>query len=231
VTSPSWLGIGAQRSGTTWVTGLLCQHPSVELSTTGKKEMRLLHRVADGGIPVQQYLDLMPDDGLNRGEWTPHYMRHPSVAPMVARELNPELQIFVLLRDPVDRFSSSMRFRSRLKKPLPLPMAVAVQSFTGCYADQLDLWASFVGRDRMHVLIYEEAANDPQAAVNQLWKALDLGPVELTGTEEKSSSTSRRPWEWPEGMKEALTVMYRPQSRRLIDDWGLDLSSWPSLQS
>ena len=35
---PSWLGIGAQRSGTTWLTDLLVQHPQVGLGTNGKKE-------------------------------------------------------------------------------------------------------------------------------------------------------------------------------------------------
>ncbi len=31
-------GIGAQRSGTTWFTDLLVQHPSAGLGTNGKKE-------------------------------------------------------------------------------------------------------------------------------------------------------------------------------------------------
>ena len=49
---PSWLGIGAQRSGTTWFTDLLTQHPQVGLGTNGKKEQHLLHKVADGVVPA-----------------------------------------------------------------------------------------------------------------------------------------------------------------------------------
>ena len=49
---PSWLGIGAQRSGTTWFTDLLTQHPEVGLGTNGKKEQHLLHKVADGVLPA-----------------------------------------------------------------------------------------------------------------------------------------------------------------------------------
>ena len=50
--APAWLGIGAQRSGTTWFTDLLTQHPQVGLGTNGKKEQHLLHKVADGVLPA-----------------------------------------------------------------------------------------------------------------------------------------------------------------------------------
>jgi hypothetical protein len=73
--SPAWLGIGAQRSGTTWFTDLLTQHPEVGLGTNGKKEQHLLHKVADGREPPAAYLDLFPDDGVRRGEWTPQSLR------------------------------------------------------------------------------------------------------------------------------------------------------------
>ena len=76
--APAWLGIGAQRSGTTWFTDLLTQHPQVGLGTNGKKEQHLLHKVADGREPASVYLDLFPDDGVRRGEWTPQSLRHAS---------------------------------------------------------------------------------------------------------------------------------------------------------
>ena len=50
---PAWLGIGAQRSGTTWLTDLLVQHPQVALGSNGKKEQHLLHKVADGRLPAE----------------------------------------------------------------------------------------------------------------------------------------------------------------------------------
>ena len=99
---PSWLGIGAQRSGTTWFTDLLAQHPRVGLGTNGKKEQHLLHKVADGVLPAADYLSLFPADGVRRGEWTPQYLRHASVPAAVAR-LVPEAPVLVLLRDPGGR--------------------------------------------------------------------------------------------------------------------------------
>ena len=68
MTTPAWLGIGAQRAGTTWFTDLLTQHPDVGLGTNGKKEQHLLHKVGDDVEPASVYLDLFPDDGIRRGD-------------------------------------------------------------------------------------------------------------------------------------------------------------------
>lgn len=226
---PAWLGIGAQRCGTTWMTGLLTQHPGVGLGTNQKKEQQLLHQVADGQARLEDYVAVFPgDDGVLRGEWTPHYMRHPSVPAAVARWV-PEIPIFVLLRDPVERYQSAMRLRAGRPGRWPHVAAVTAQTWTGCYADQLDYWAAAVGRDRMHVMVYESVRTDPQAAVDVLWRRLGLDPVPLSGSDEPSRSSSREDWEWLPGLRETLAHLYRPQAERLTRDWGLDVSSWRSL--
>jgi len=224
--APAWVGIGAQRSGTAWFTGLLTQHPAVDLGTNGKKEQQLLHKVADGRIPAQKYLDLFPDDGLRRGDFSPQYLRHPSCGVVVPRLL-PDAPILVLLRDPVERYRSAMRLSATRGKSQPYPIPVNLQTWAGFYADQLDTWASFVGRERLNVMVYEQVRDDPQSAVDVVWRRLD--PVPLAAVDARSRSSSDADWEWPEGTREALRVMYRPQARRLAADWGLDVSSWREL--
>src|SRR4051812_49516016 len=126
VSGPAWLGIGAQRSGTTWFTDLLTQHPQVGLGTNGKKEQHLLHKVADGVLAAEDYLSLFPADGVRRGEWTPQYLRHASV-PAAAARLVPDAPVLVLLRDPLDRFRSAMRLaatRAAAGNPSPRPYPV-----------------------------------------------------------------------------------------------------------
>ena len=59
MTTPAWLGIGAQRAGTTWFTDLLTQHPDFGLGTNGKKEQHLLHKVADGLSSDSDYRRVM----------------------------------------------------------------------------------------------------------------------------------------------------------------------------
>jgi hypothetical protein len=230
MTSPAWLGIGAQRSGTTWFTDLLCQHPEVGLGTNGKKEQHLLHKVGDGKLPPEEYLALFPDDGVRRGEWTPQYLRHASAPATAIRLLAPGVPVLVLLRDPVERFLSAMRLAaSRGTSPWPYPVPITVQTWSGCYADQLDMWAHFVGRDRMVVMVYEEVRRDPQAAVDAVWRRLGADPVPLAEVSRPSRSSSTADWEPPPGLEESLRVLYRPQGRRLASHWGLNLSTWRSL--
>jgi sulfotransferase family protein len=230
VSAPAWLGIGAQRSGTTWFTDLLTQHPEVQLGTNGKKEQHLLHKVADGVVPAADYLDLFPDDGVRRGEWTPQYLRHAS-APGAAARLVPEAPVLVLLRDPVERFRSAMRLAATRAaagnpSPWPYPVPITMQTFTGFYADQLAAWAASVGKERMVVMVYEQVRRDPRPAVEAVWRRVGLEPVPLARVDEASGSSSRAAWEWPAGLRESLQVMYRPQLSRLENDWGLDLSDW-----
>ncbi len=226
--NPAWLGIGAQRSGTTWFTDLLTQHPEVGLGTNGRKEQQLLHQVADGRVPDAEYLDLFPDDGIRRGEWTPHYMRHAST-PGVAARLVPAGPVLVLLRDPVERFRSAMRLAATRGKSWPYPVPINVQTWSGFYADQLAAWVDAVGRERMHVMVYEVVRNDPQRAVDEVWRRLGVDPVPLTAVARESSSSSRADWEWTPGLRESLQVMYRPQAERLARDWDLDVSGWSGL--
>jgi hypothetical protein len=228
--SPAWLGIGAQRSGTTWFTDLLTQHPEVGLGLNGKKEQHLLHKLADGRIEPGEYLDQFPDDELRRGEWTPQSMRHAS-APAAAARWVPDAPILVLLRDPVERFRSAMRLHAtRLaatgKSAWPYPVPITVQTWTGCYADQLAMWAAQVGRERLHVMVYESVRTDAQAAVDGVWERLGLEPIPLHDVEEASGSSSRADWDWPEGLEESLRTLYAPQVERLTSDWGLDLDVW-----
>ncbi|WP_435745742.1 sulfotransferase family protein [Nocardioides sp. SYSU DS0663] len=229
MSSPAWLGIGAQRSGTTWFTDLLTQHPAVDLGTNGKKEQQLLHKVADGRVPAEDYLSLFPADGVRRGDWTPQYLRHAS-APAAAARLVPDAPILVLLRDPVERFRSAMRLAAtRGKSPWPYPVPITVQTWSGFYADQLDAWAAAVGRERMHVMVYEVIRQDPQAAVDEVWRRIGVDPVPLQEVARASGSSSKADWEWTPGLKESLQTMYRPQAARLADDWGLDVSGWTGL--
>lgn len=227
MTTPAWLGIGAQRSGTTWFTDLLTQHPQVGLGTNGKKEQHLLHKVGDGLVPAAEYLDLFPQDGIARGEWTPQYLRHATAPATAARLLPESAPILVLLRDPVERFLSAMRLAAtRATSPWPYPVPITVQGFSGFYADQLAMWSHHVGRDRLVVMVYEDVRQTPQPAVDAVWRWLGHDPVGLQNVDRPSRSSSQVEWQPPAGLVESLTAMYRPQASRLRDEWGLDLRSW-----
>ena len=228
--SPAWLGIGAQRSGTTWFTDLLTQHPQVGLGTNGKKEQHLLHKVADGREPPAAYLDLFPDDdGVRRGEWTPQSLRHAS-APAAAAPARPG--------------RAGAGAPARPGRAVPVRDAAARDPAGRDREVVVALPGADHGAD-VHRLLRRPArgvgaprrpgpdARDglrgrpgatPRPLVDAVWRLLGLEPVVLRDVESASGSSSQADWDWPEGLKESLEVLYAPQVARLADEWGLDLS-------
>ena len=109
---PKWLGIGAQRCGTTWFTGMLIQHPQMDVGL-GKYEHHVLYRfglMRDWNPKAKhRYQKAFDDDKIKLGEFTPYYLRS-AWTPEIAKDAIPEdAPLIVLLRDPVDRFASSLR--------------------------------------------------------------------------------------------------------------------------
>jgi hypothetical protein len=238
---PAWLGIGAQRSGTTWLTDLLCQHPGMDVGVTEKKgtvrrvkEHQYLPKAAEGRVPVEPYQERFDaEPGVALGEWSPSYLSTLSVPHLAARVCRPGAPFFVVLRDPVARYESAMRLRvQRSRSRWPVHLSLATAQWNGCYADQLDAWAAVVGRERLVVMTFEAARDDPATACNTMWSKVGLEPVGLRKVDKpsKSSSRSSTTWEWPEGLQEQLIRLYTPQVRRLRDDWGLDVSPWHNFE-
>lgn len=223
---PAWLGIGAQRAGTTWFTDLLLQHPKVTLSDRDRKELHILERPK---VDLKAYRRMF---GKYAGEWTPYYMRSLTIPPIAAEVLDDDAVVLVLLRDPVDRFASAMRHyesRRRLRKVTPELRRLIGSDVTwgGMYAAQLEAWAESIGTERMLIMQYEALCKEPQKYADLVWGRLGLDSVPLEQEQKKSRTTSKQSsWQWPEGLQERLVEAYTPDVRRLAQ-WGVDLELWP----
>ena len=212
---------------------MLVQHPLVDFGTNGKKEQSYLHRIPDGDATEREYLDLFPDDGILRGDWSPRYlplMIVPAIARRVVKEGAP---LFVLLRDPVERLQSAMRYGKRrgLKSDFHEPPLSRAHQF-GQYAGGLEGWATAFPRERFVVLTYEEMRDDVQAGCEILWRALGLDPHPLEDPYRmvKPPTEGAIEWRLPEGTREALVAHYLPQVLWLRDHWGVDVKRWRSFE-
>lgn len=241
---PAWLGIGAQRSGTTWFTDLLCQHPRVALGKNRRKEQHFLTIPLAHGWRAEyreEYLRLFYGGRMRRGEFTPAYLRSPWVPAVAAEVLRPGAPIVVLLRDPIERYISAMRL-ARSNKTMPeAPPTQALRRWSqraggggvwaGMYASQLEGWASVCGRERIVVQQYEQMVKDPQATVNVVWGAMGLDPVGLSGIDRPSwtSRSSSGGWDMDAvpGFRDQLRHLYAPEVKRLVE-WGIRPELWPN---
>lgn len=239
MSGPAWIGIGAQRSGTTWFTGLLLQHPGFNLGRSEEKELHFFDRfVVDGPTERErsQYLELF--DRPCAGEFTPGYMRWPWVPGLVRETCGSEIAILALLRDPVERFASAMRWyldRRRRKQPDGAAGGRWLKDkgtdaiWGGMYASQLRAWTSAFPRARFVVEQYERAVADPQAAVGRVWSRLGLDDHRISIDEDPAlTPTTTAPGPRFEELHDQLRAAYRGEVEELAGKWGIDVSLWPS---
>jgi hypothetical protein len=254
---PAWVGIGAQRSGTTWFTEMLCRHPQVALPPgerdreDGGKEVHFFDRFgADLWTPAHgaAYRGLFPR-GRCSGEFTPAYLRCPWVPSLLRASCDEEPVIFVLLRDPVERYRSAMRwYAGRPGVPARGDERAfrrwarargADAAWGGLYAAQLDAWTAVFARDRIVVVQYERLLADPAAEMGRAWRALALEapPPDAAATTRTWNSTAggRTASEPPAapaaspGLEPSLRALYARDAARCAAEWGIDGGLWPTL--
>ena len=113
VAPPDFVGIGAQRSGTSWWYAGIEAQPQVVRVPKRRKELHYFNRFWEGVVPpdmASQYESMFPrPPGSLAGEWTPRYLYDYWSIPLL-REAAPETRLLVLLRDPVARYRSGLAF-------------------------------------------------------------------------------------------------------------------------
>ncbi len=178
---PTFAGIGAPRSGTTWLSALLAAHPQVAMPRH-RKELHYLDRHHARGL--DWYRSRFPPPGdhppVAVGEFTTHYLYDPQV-PVRARDV-PGLERFVLLvRNPVDRAWSHYRFRCRQDRfagSFEAFLAVEPRALVlGRYAEHLAAWTAELEAGQLLVLVFEQAVAHPPAATAALGRHLGVDPA------------------------------------------------------
>ena len=122
---PDFLGIGTQKGGTTYLHGLLQQHPQVYLAHPKELHFFSLHHHRGLEWYGHHFEAATADQCC--GEVTPYYLFHPLAAQRIAADL-PKVKLIVLLRDPVERALSQYFHSKRLGlEPLELEEALAAE--------------------------------------------------------------------------------------------------------
>ena len=114
--APDFVGIGAQKAGTTWWYDVICAHPDVYSRRDIHKERHFFGRYAIrsfGAAECSLYHDWFPrPPGSLTGEWTPDYIHCPWVPALLAQAA-PRTRLLAILRDPVERFRSGLAHQRR----------------------------------------------------------------------------------------------------------------------
>src|SRR3954470_9181704 len=168
--------VGAQRSGTTYLYGLLDEHPEIEMAKPLRPEPKFFLDYDRYSLGLDAYdAQLFSDAGARvRGEKSTSYIESEVAARRLAAML-PAAPVIVVVRDPVRRALSNYRFSVQhgaegLAPADAFEQAVAgdrpwdparfsVSPFEylarGRYVEYLERFAVHVAREQMHVLVFE----------------------------------------------------------------------------
>ena len=164
---PDFLGIGAQRSGSTWLHELLASHPQIYVPRR-RKEVHYFDWYYDRGIRwYGRFFGSAAARIRVRGEVTPDYLYHPDAPARISATL-PACKLIVMLRRPEDRAISHYRLLVR-DDALSAGFWDAARSMPeildrGHYSRYLRRYLDFFGRDRLLVLTFERSMSSPDAA-------------------------------------------------------------------
>jgi hypothetical protein len=232
---PDFVGIGAQKAGTTWWYSLVAAHPGVWSRPDLHKERHYFDRFAAAPFAdadVAGYHGWFPRvPGTVTGEWTPDYLHQAWVPALLARAA-PAAKILVLLRDPVERARSGLDHHRRQGGQLG-PDAYADAVDRGFYHAALTRWEPHVDPGRVLVLQYERCVADPAAELRRTFAFLGLDPYVPPALTRPVSAAERRQDLDPD-VRQRLTDLYAPDVAALAASWAgadLDLTRWPAFSA
>jgi hypothetical protein len=233
---PDFVGVGAQRSGTTWWFEMLLEHPAIRAPRQGRKELHFFDRFGieeSTDADVADYHALFPREaGELVGEWTPRYMAD-AWTPLLLRRAAPDARILVMLRDPIERYRSGILHRLDRAPEARRGMIASDAIERGRYAWQVRTMRECFGSERVLVLQYERCRQDPIGEYRRTLAFLgaDDHVPDAFSRPRGSTTEPRKSPLWP-AFVEAMQATLTPdiaELTQLVPE--LDLSLWPNFAS
>lgn len=187
---PDFLGIGAQRAGTTWLWVYLRRHPQIWTPRT--KELHFFDRALPdraGTLARARYgVRFLPGRLAGRvvGEITPAYAALPEDRVALIASWMPAARVIYLVRDPVDRaWSQAVKgFAAWAGRPLERATEDVLLSFfnlpevrtRGDYIAALRLWRRYFPPHQVLVCLSEEMFAEPVRYLRHLFAFVGVDP-------------------------------------------------------
>jgi hypothetical protein len=234
-----FLGIGAQKAGTTWLYEHLKAHPQVRFPADKELHFWDLPAGRDLDWYRAQFPDY-PDSSLRNGEITPAYAVIGPKRIAEVYEAFPSIRLVYLLRNPMDRAWSSalmalemagMRIDEASDQWFIDHFNSEGSLRRGDYETCLRNWEGVYPRAQILVMRYEGIAQQPRTLLKRVAAhfEIDIGFFENLPEERlKRRVFAGRGHPLRATLEPVLTRLYGDRVRSLSDYLGMDLSGWMS---
>ncbi len=232
---PTFVGIGAQKAGTTWLHRNLQVHPQICFPRL--KEAHFLDSDEHFQRGLTWYLGLFAGCTTPlRGEITPDYLMVERSRVEWLHSLNPDLRLILLLRNPVDRAWSAMRYYlsnrgvdpateplGNLRRLAASPLIVRRTQ----YARAIALWESIFTPEQLLVGFFEEVAQDPEALLRRVLRHVGAdADVDLSRYPLGKRFNPGREADLPEGLRDFLRELFADEIAVAAERFGPPASGW-----
>ncbi|NQV41615.1 MAG: sulfotransferase domain-containing protein [Candidatus Marinimicrobia bacterium] len=196
---PDFIGIGAPRCGTTWLSHILNQHSQIYFNPNYKEIHYFDHNYHRGLKWYARFFSSVAQN-IRCGEFTPNYMVQTDSFSRI-HQMNPKVKLIIVLRDPVKRAFSHYMQKKRYKRSMK-DFETTVQSNEfqildyGNYGEQLSQLLSIFPQEQVHTIIFEEMIADSQKTFTELQKFLEVEKIDLDPNQapKNQMNTSRFLW-------------------------------------
>ncbi len=215
-----FLGIGAQKSGTTWLYEMMRLHPEVDFPAG--KELHFWNRPYDKANK-RHYLQQFANSKQQSGEITPAYAMLDTTTISEIHDAAPNARIIFLIRNPIDRaWSSALMALQRATMTLDeasdqwfIDHFFSVGSIArGDYETTIRNWRSCFGEERLLILRYEALSDHPRGLLEAVADHLRISPKPFRSLPEETVTQhifSGIGAPIRESLRPVLEKLYRPR--------------------
>jgi hypothetical protein len=173
-----FIGIGAPKAGTTWVSECLKEHPEVCFSNRKETNFFLSENFSRGNSWYQKHFNHCVE-GKKKGEFSPNYL-YDSAVPENIKKHSPNAKLIVILRDPVKRLESALLFEhsmGRYGNKTPQEVFNENKKFyleKGLYYKHLTPFFNTFPKEQVLVLMYEDIEKDPLLFIQNIFRFIGI---------------------------------------------------------
>lgn len=192
----NFIGIGAQKSGTSWAYTCLYDHPEV---CAPIKEIHFFSRPRfSEGKEWYEHHFRNCDTRKLKGEFSTSYL-YSEEAPERIHSLYPQAKLIAILRNPITRGYS--QYRNAIKAG-EIPESMTYETFSeqepsvrdqGLYAAQLERYYTLFPKEQVLVLIYEDIKKDPIAFMKRIYAFLGIDDAFVSSMVHDEINVARTP--------------------------------------
>jgi hypothetical protein len=199
------------------------------------KAMRWYRRFYFGACDDAWYCEMFrAAEGRTCGEITPAYSILPEENVAHITRLLPSLKVILLLRNPVERAWSQVRFDwtrgarpdlanlEDIKKFIDSP----TQELRGSYLRMLDVWERHVPRERFFVGFYDEISTRPEALLKRVHEFLGIEARPVSAEDLNEKVHASREAAMPAEIHQYLAAKYLPELTALEQRFGEPMKNW-----